>query len=182
MKEAHEALKEAIAAGTARQAEEKRPGRGSDAPIETAAPAEVLTELNEQLLRVPEGSLFIPSSRSSWSAARRRSGEAGGIDWAHAEGLAFASLLVEGNPIRLTGQDTERGTFSHRHLVLHDYETGETYTPIEHLPNASAPFQVYNSPLSEMAALGFEYGYSVACPARSCSGRRSSGTSSTPPR
>ena len=66
--------------------------------------------------------------------------------------------------MRLTGQDTERGTFSHRHLVLHDARTGETFTPIEHIEAASAPFQVYNSPLSETAALGFEYGYSVSCP------------------
>jgi 2-oxoglutarate dehydrogenase E1 component len=92
-------------------------------------------------------------------------GEAGGIDWAQAEGLAFGSLVVAGTPIRLTGQDTERGTFSHRHLVLHDYETGDVYTPLAHLPAASAPVQVYNSPLSEVAAVGFEYGYSVACPA-----------------
>jgi 2-oxoglutarate dehydrogenase E1 component len=164
MKEAHEALREAIAAGTARQAEEKRPGRGSDAPIETAAPADVLNELNEALIRVPEGFTIHPKLAKQLERRLETIGEAGGIDWAQAEGLAFASLLVEGNPIRLTGQDTERGTFSHRHLVLHDYETGETYTPIEHLPNGSAPFQVYNSPLSEMAALGFEYGYSVACP------------------
>jgi 2-oxoglutarate dehydrogenase complex dehydrogenase (E1) component-like enzyme len=85
----------------------------------------------------------------------------GGIDWGQAEGLAFASLLVEGIPIRLTGQDTERGTFSHRHLVLHDPQTGEQYTPMKNLPDAQASFEVYNSPLSEYAALGFEYGYSI---------------------
>src|SRR5439155_1216496 len=81
-----------------------------------------------------------------------------------AESLAFASLLVEGIPIRLTGQDTERGTFSHRHDVLHDVETGETYTPIQHLTEAQASFELYNSPLSEAAAMGFEYGYSIAAP------------------
>ena len=90
--------------------------------------------------------------------------EEGGIDWGQAEALAFASLLVEGIPVRLTGQDTERGTFSHRHLVLHDANTGERYAPIQHLPGATASFEVYNSPLSEYAALGFEYGYSVAAP------------------
>jgi 2-oxoglutarate dehydrogenase E1 component len=88
----------------------------------------------------------------------------GPVDWAHAEALAFASLVAEGTPIRLTGQDSERGTFSQRHLVLHDAETGHTYTPLAHVPGASAPFSVYNSPLSEVAALGFEYGYSVAAP------------------
>ena len=84
---------------------------------------------------------------------RRRDtlGEEGGIDWAQAEALAFGSLLADGTPVRLTGQDTERGTFSHRHLVLHDYETGEKYAPIQHLPSSRAPFQVYNSPLSETA-------------------------------
>ena len=89
---------------------------------------------------------------------------AGGIDWGHAEALAFASLLVEGIPIRLTGQDTERGTFSHRHIVLHDAENGGVYSPIQHLREGSASFEVFNSPLSEYAAVGFEYGYSVAAP------------------
>jgi 2-oxoglutarate dehydrogenase E1 component len=164
MKEAHEQLKAAIAAGTSRQGEERRPGRGSDAPIETAAPAEVLTELNEQLLKVPDAFTIHPKLEQQLRRRLDTINEEGGINWGHAEALAFASLLLESTPIRLTGQDTERGTFSHRHLVLHDYETGETYAPIEHVPNAGASFQVYNSPLSEMAALGFEYGYSVACP------------------
>jgi 2-oxoglutarate dehydrogenase E1 component len=164
IKDAHERLKEAIAAGTAPPEEEKRPGRGSDAPIDTAVAAEHLVELNEQLLEVPDAFTVHPKLASQLERRRETIGDAGGIDWAQAEGLAFGTLLVGGVPVRLTGQDTERGTFSHRHLVLHDYETGETYTPIEHLPNATAPFQVYNSPLSEMAALGFEYGYSVACP------------------
>ncbi len=164
IKDAHERLKEAIAAGTSKAEEERRPGRGSDAPVETAVPAEKLLDLNEQLLEVPEGFTIHPKLEKQLARRRETVGAEGGIDWAQAEGLAFGSLLTEGVPVRLTGQDTERGTFSHRHLVLHDYETGETHTPIEHLPNASAPFQVYNSPLSEMAALGFEYGYSVACP------------------
>src|SRR5205085_6965991 len=81
-----------------------------------------------------------------------------------AEALAFASLLVDGIPIRLTGQDTERGTFSQRHLVYHDAETGERYAPIQNLPDAAAAFELHNSPLSEFGALGFEYGYSVAAP------------------
>ena len=88
----------------------------------------------------------------------------GGIDWGHAETLAFASLLTEGTHIRLTGQDTERGTFSHRHLALHDENTGLRYVPIQHLAEATAPFELHNSPLSEVACLGFEYGYSAASP------------------
>ncbi len=88
----------------------------------------------------------------------------GEIDWGHAEALSLGSLLVEGIPIRLSGQDTERGTFSHRHIVLHDPRTGELHVPMQHLPFASASFEIYNSPLSEYAALGFEYGYSTAAP------------------
>ncbi|HXC46573.1 MAG TPA: multifunctional oxoglutarate decarboxylase/oxoglutarate dehydrogenase thiamine pyrophosphate-binding subunit/dihydrolipoyllysine-residue succinyltransferase subunit, partial [Solirubrobacteraceae bacterium] len=86
------------------------------------------------------------------------------IDWAHAEALAFASLLTEGTPIRLTGQDTERGTFSQRHLVLHDAKTGRAFCPIQSLPEALAPMELHNSPLSELACMGFEYGYSQEAP------------------
>src|SRR3989441_3948173 len=88
----------------------------------------------------------------------------GGIDWAHAEALAYASLLTEGTPIRLTGQDTERGTFSQRHLVLHDAANGARWAPIQHLLGARAPFELHNSPLSEFACVGFEYGYAGAAP------------------
>jgi 2-oxoglutarate dehydrogenase E1 component len=166
MREAHEQLKAAIEAGTSPlQKEKERLGRGSDVPIETAVDAEVLRELNEQLLTVPEGFRIHPKLLKQLERRRDTLGDAGGIDWAQAEALAFASLLVASTPIRLTGQDTERGTFSHRHLVLHDYEDGSVYTPLAHVPAASAPAQVYNSPLSEMAAVGFEYGYSVACAA-----------------
>ncbi len=86
------------------------------------------------------------------------------LDWAHAEALAFASLLTDGTPIRLTGQDTERGTFSQRHMVLHDAKTGQTVCPIQNLPEALAPFELHNSPLSELACMGFEYGYSQEAP------------------
>ena len=86
------------------------------------------------------------------------------LDWAHAEALAFASLLTGGTPVRLTGQDTERGTFSQRHLVLHDAKTGQTVCPIQNLPEALAPLELHNSPLSELACMGFEYGYSQEAP------------------
>jgi 2-oxoglutarate dehydrogenase E1 component len=88
----------------------------------------------------------------------------GGIEFGHAESLALASLLTEDVHLRFTGQDTERGTFSHRHLVLHDEKTGLRYAPIQNLPEANAPLELHNSPLSETACLGFEYGYSAASP------------------
>ena len=112
---------------------------------------------------MPEG--FTVNPKLARQLERRRETiEQGGIDWGQAEALAFASLLEDGIPIRLTGQDTERGTFAHRHLVLHEPGSGETVAPMQHLPGANASFEVYNSPLSEYAALGFEYGYSVAAP------------------
>ena len=86
------------------------------------------------------------------------------IDWGHAETLAFASLVTEGVPIRLTGQDTVRGTFSQRHLAFYDAKTGAPFTPLSSLPEQRASFDVYNSPLSESATLGFEYGYSIQAP------------------
>ncbi len=104
------------------------------------------------------------------AAAQSAPGSAGtpspppALDWAHGEALAFASLLTEGTPIRLTGQDTERGTFSQRHLVLHDAKTGQTVCPIQSLPEALAPLELHNSPLSELACMGFEYGYSQEAP------------------
>ncbi len=130
--------------------------------VETAVPAQQLTALNEQLLAVPEGFTVNPKLKRQLERRRRALGADGGIDWGHAEALALASLLTEGVPIRLTGQDSERGTFSHRHLVLHDAENGATYAPIQHLPGALAVCEVYNSPLSELATLGFEYGYATA--------------------
>ncbi|HEX3291283.1 MAG TPA: 2-oxoglutarate dehydrogenase E1 component [Gaiella sp.] len=136
---------------------------GTGDAVETAVAADRLRALNEALLRVPEGFAVNPKLARQLDR-RRETIEADGIDWGQGEALAFASLLEDGIPIRLSGQDTERGTFSHRHLVLHDPETGETATPIQQLPGANASFEVYNSPLSEYAALGFEYGYSVSAP------------------
>ena len=130
----------------------------------TAVPAETLRSLNEQLLRVPSGFSVHRKLKPQLERRRETLGTEGGIDWAQAEALAFASLLVQGTPIRLTGQDTERGTFSQRHLALHDTKTGEKYTPIQDLKSATAPLELHNSPLSEIACLGFEYGYSVQAP------------------
>ncbi len=161
LKDAHERLRAAI--GKPAPERDGRIPRSSSAPVITAVAADRLRELNNELLTVPED--FTVHPKLMKQLLRRGEGlGAGGIDWGHAEALAFASLLVEGIPIRLTGQDTERGTFSHRHIVLHDAENGGVYSPIQHLRDGSASFEVFNSPLSEYAAVGFEYGYSVAAP------------------
>ncbi len=130
----------------------------------TAVPAERLLELNEALLVRPEG--FSANPKLDRLLQRRRAVMAGdgGVDWGHAEALAFASILADGTPIRFTGQDVQRGTFSHRHLVLHEPETGRRYVPLQALPAAKASFDIHNSPLSEAAVLGFEYGYSTHAP------------------
>ncbi len=137
---------------------------GPGQEVDTALAPEFLVALNDQLLSWPEG--FTVNSKLRKQLERRRAalGPEGGIEWAHAEALALGSLLTEGVPVRFTGQDTERGTFSQRHLVLHDAKTGATLAPIRNLPGALAPMELHNSPLSELATLGFEYGYSVAAP------------------
>jgi 2-oxoglutarate dehydrogenase E1 component len=133
------------------------------ADVITAVAGDKLAELTEELLGVPDGFTVHPKLARQLERRRTALGD-GGIDWGQAESLAFASLLVDGIPVRLTGQDSQRGTFSQRHLVLHDAETGETYTPMQHLREQTASFEVYNSPLSEYACMGFEYGYSAAAP------------------
>jgi 2-oxoglutarate dehydrogenase E1 component len=164
LRASHEALKESIGtvAAPRPQAEGRIPFGTSDTVV-TAVAADRLRELNEELLRVPEW--FTPHPKLWKQLERRRTALAeGSIDWGQAEALAFASLLVDGIPIRITGQDTERGTFSHRHAVLHDVNTGATFTPMQHLDHAAAAFEIHNSPLSEYACVGFEYGYSAAAP------------------
>ncbi len=161
LRQAHEELKTSFAAPE--QPFERRPLTDTGAAVVTAVPAARLGELNEQLLAVPEG--FGVNPKLAKQLERRRDAlREGGIDWGQAEALAFASLLGEGIPIRLSGQDTERGTFSHRHAVLHDPVSGETYTPLQNLESATASFEIYNSPLSEYAPVAFEYGYSIAAP------------------
>ncbi|HWJ41954.1 MAG TPA: multifunctional oxoglutarate decarboxylase/oxoglutarate dehydrogenase thiamine pyrophosphate-binding subunit/dihydrolipoyllysine-residue succinyltransferase subunit [Solirubrobacterales bacterium] len=137
--------------------------RTASPPVHTAVEGAKLRAINEELLKTPEG--FNVHRKLRRPLSRRVDAlEQGGIDFGQAEALAFGTLLTDGVHIRLTGQDTERGTFSHRHLVLHDENTGLEYTPMQHLDDASAPFELYNSPLSETACLGFEYGYSAASP------------------
>src|SRR5665213_2220390 len=139
-------------------------GTASDRP--TAVSASILQSLNESMLRWPQG--FKANSRVARTLTRRRDamGDAGGIDWGHAEALALGSLLLEGKAVRLTGQDVERGTFAHRQSVLHDADTGETYTPLQHIDSAKGHFEVFNSPLSETAVLGFEDGYRASADGR----------------
>jgi 2-oxoglutarate dehydrogenase E1 component len=140
----------------------RRPTPTSVPPVETGVRPEQLVALNERLLTWPEHHAVHPRLAKQLERRREALGDDGGIDWGHAEALAFASLLTDGYHIRLTGQDAERGTFSHRHAVLNDVNTGAKYTPLQHIPHATGTFEIYNSPLTEMAVLGFEYGYSVA--------------------
>ena len=128
----------------------------------TAVAARRLRAINEGQLTVPPGFTIHPKLARQVDRRRGALDRGSRIDWAQAEALAFGSLLLEGTPIRLTGQDTARGTFSQRHLVLHDVKDGRRYAPIQHLSDAKAPFELHDSPLSEFACLGFEYGYGVA--------------------
>ena len=133
--------------------------------VVTAVDGETLKMLSDELMSVPEGFTVNPKlARQFQDRVKVFGPENGGINWAHAEALAFATLLTEGIPLRLTGQDTERGTFSNRHLVLHDPKSGREYSAIQHLPGALATMELHNSPLSESACVGFEYGYSVEAP------------------
>ncbi|HEX7290634.1 MAG TPA: multifunctional oxoglutarate decarboxylase/oxoglutarate dehydrogenase thiamine pyrophosphate-binding subunit/dihydrolipoyllysine-residue succinyltransferase subunit [Conexibacter sp.] len=166
LSEEHQQLKARLSAATPVEqgTGEYQLDRTPSPDVATAVDADRLRELNEALLRVPDGFNVHPKLARPLEQRREALGPDGGITWAHAEALAFASLLTEGTPVRLTGQDAERGTFSQRHLVLHDPKTGQEFCPIQHLPSALAPMELHNSPLSEMAALGFEYGYSQEGP------------------
>ncbi len=132
-----------------------------DAYVHTGVQLSELQRWNEQLLRWPDS--FHPYPKLERILRKRAEvfQANGRVDWAHAETLAFASLLCEGTPIRMTGQDTQRGTFAHRHLILHDVQTGESLVPLQQLPESKASFAIFNSPLTEAAVMGFEYGYDV---------------------
>jgi multifunctional 2-oxoglutarate metabolism enzyme len=164
----HSAVKERIA--HAEEAGDEATGEykiDETAPTEvaTAVPEEKLQTLTEELLAVPDGFTIHPKLVKQLTDRRTAFGEEHGpMNWAFGEALAFSSLLTEGIPIRLTGQDTERGTFSNRHLVLHDPKTGQEHCAIQHLPDARATMELHNSALSETACLGFEYGYAQEAP------------------
>jgi 2-oxoglutarate dehydrogenase E1 component len=131
--------------------------------IDTTVPRERLQALAEELTRIPDDFEVHPKLEK-WLEERRTQLERDTVDWAFAEALAFGSLLDDGVSVRLTGQDTRRGTFSQRHAVLVDQRTGQEYMPLQHTGGTDAQAWIYDSLLSEHAAMGFEYGYSVANP------------------
>jgi 2-oxoglutarate dehydrogenase E1 component len=163
LKEAHDRLRASFGQEIPAKSHDEAVPVAVATSVETGIGEKRLRRLTEQLMSVPSG--FTINPKLLRQLERRVAAlDEGEIDWGHAESLAFASLLREGIPIRVTGQDTERGTFSHRHLVLHDAVTGEIEVPMQRLKDAHASFEVYNSPLSEYACVGFEYGYSAAAP------------------
>ena len=130
----------------------------------TGVAGETLRQIGRGLVTVPEGFRLNPKIARQLEAKRAAIEAGEGIDWATAEALAIGSLCAEGTHVRMSGQDSGRGTFSHRHAVLVDQETEERYVPIDHVSPAQAPFEIIDSPLSEAAVVGFEYGYSLADP------------------
>ena len=167
--DAHAELKDSIARGP--DTGEHELDRSPSSEPRTAVDAPQLRSLGTQLLRSPsEFSLHrklgpqLEKRREAVDNEPAENPADDRLDWAQAEALAWASLVCQGVPIRLTGQDTVRGTFSQRHLTMFDSKTGEPFTPIQNLPGATAPFELHNSPLSEIACLGFEYGYSGQAP------------------
>jgi 2-oxoglutarate dehydrogenase E1 component len=135
----------------------------------TAITPEMLKQIVDGLTRVPEDFHIIPKVKRMLLDRRREVFEAGGpYDWGFAEALAFGSLLLEGMPVRLSGQDSRRGTFSHRHAFIYDVNSGKPYLPLLHLAPDQARICIYNSLLSEAAVLGFDYGYSLDYPNMLC--------------
>ncbi|MEO7600073.1 MAG: 2-oxoglutarate dehydrogenase E1 component [Opitutus sp.] len=140
----------------------------SHASVPTGVSAEVIAQLVAGLTKVPATFKLNPKIKRFLENRVQVHKEGGPVDWGFAEALAFGSLLLENTPVRLSGQDTERGTFSHRHAVLYDSETRDKYIPLLNLSDKQARFCVYNSLLSEAAVLGFDYGYSMDYPQMLC--------------
>jgi 2-oxoglutarate dehydrogenase E1 component len=134
------------------------------AEVETGVKREVLQDLLRRLVMLPDG--FQPHAKIAKFLDGRLQMAAGAapLDWSAGEALGLATIATQGLRIRISGQDSQRGTFSHRHAVIHDAVTDETWCPLEHLAADQAPVEIYNSPLSEAGVLGFEYGYSLDCP------------------
>ncbi|SFA70029.1 2-oxoglutarate dehydrogenase E1 component [Cellulomonas marina] len=143
--------------------ESQREDAGVMVGWQTAVPKAVLERIGAAHVRPPEGFTVHPKLAQLLTKREQMSRD-GGIDWGYGELLSFGSLLLEGTPVRLAGQDSRRGTFTQRHAVFHDRETGAEWTPLLYLSKDQAKFFVYDSSLSEYAALGFEYGYSVERP------------------
>jgi 2-oxoglutarate dehydrogenase E1 component len=151
---AHEVTRSTVAGGAEPAGEE----------IKTGVEREKLKVLLRSLSKVPNGFHLHPKLKKLLHSREQMAAGEMPLDWAAAEALALASLAQEGVRIRMSGQDSERGTFSHRHAVLHDYESGEKYFSLQHVSPGQAPVEIINSPLSETGVLGFEYGYSLDCP------------------
>src|SRR5205807_306341 len=133
-------------------------------PSPTGVPLDALDKITKKLTTAPEGFALHPKIARALENRARGMVERRPVDWGFAELLAFGSLLLEGTPVRLSGQDSRRGTFSQRHAVWYDYRSGQAYAPLAHLDPKQAKFAVYDSLLSESAVLGFEYGYSLDTP------------------
>ena len=127
-------------------------------------PLETLREVGAALARVPEDFRANPKIARQLEAKKQAIETGEGIDWATGEALAFGSLLLEGYPVRLSGQDSTRGTFSHRHAVLIDQQTQAEYVPLNNIRAGQPRFEAFNSLLSEFGVLGYDYGYSLADP------------------
>jgi len=140
------------------------PGQERVVEIETGVPRETLARIGRALTTVPVGFHLNPKMVQQLGRRAKMAEGALPLDWGTAEALAFGSLLLEGTGVRLSGQDSSRGTFSQRHVVFHDAITGELWAPLAGLDPGQAPFAACDSPLSELAVLGFEYGYSVEAP------------------
>jgi 2-oxoglutarate dehydrogenase E1 component len=138
--------------------------RYSHAPVDTGVPFEKLKTIADGLTRVPEHFKIHPKIAKLLDARRQELAQHRPVDWAFAEALAFGSLLLDGVAVRLSGQDSRRGTFSQRHAVLYDAVTGEPYSPLNGLAPGQAIFRAYDSLLSEQAVLGFEFGYALDSP------------------
>lgn len=135
---------------------------GHDNEVDSDITEERLKTINDALFDYPEG--FTVFKKLGQVLERRKKPfekEDDLIDWAHAETLAFATINQDSTPVRLTGEDSERGTFAHRHAVLNDSENGEKFIPLQNIPGSKATFDIHNSPLSEAAVVGFDYGYNV---------------------
>jgi 2-oxoglutarate dehydrogenase E1 component len=144
------------------------PPPGAAGRVETGVPLEQLRALNASLMSLPADFTMhrkLERVREKRHTALNEQDERT-VDWSLAEELAFASILSDGTSIRLTGEDVERGTFSHRHAVFHDVNTGRVHVPLQTIPQARAAFEIHNSPLTENAVIGFEYGYNIQEPSR----------------
>jgi 2-oxoglutarate dehydrogenase E1 component len=140
----------------------------SHAPVPTGVSADVIAKVVAGLTKIPANFKVNPKIKRFLETRVQAHKENGPVDWGFGEALAYGTLLVEGAPVRLSGQDCERGTFSHRHAVLYDFETREKYVPLLNLEEKQERFCVYNSHLSEAAVLGFDYGYSLDYPQMLC--------------